>query len=49
MRRTFAGPMSSNYKEKDVKVTQVIDKNIAKTSYIKILEKDMINNPNGKY
>lgn len=49
MRRTFAGPMSSQYKEKDFKQTKIIENlDIGTTSYIEKMEKDIQKNPVGK-
>jgi hypothetical protein len=48
MRRVQAGPMSSNYKEKDHKVSKAIDPAIHVTSYLKKQENDITKNPMGK-
>lgn len=49
MRRTLAGPMSSQYKEKDFKQTKIIENlDIGATSYLDKMKMDDERNPVGK-
>lgn len=49
MRRSLAGPMSSNYTKKDIKVTKAIENlESGKSTYLDKLEKDIEHNPTGK-
>lgn len=48
MRRQFAGPSSSNYKEKDHNTTKIIDPAVANTKITYIQRMDEYDNKNKK-
>jgi len=47
MRRVFAGPSSSNYTEKQHKVSLAIDPGVSKTCFLEKQNNDIKNNPTG--